>query len=118
MKKINFYKTEKGFSPVEKFLDSLDDKQVQKILWVLKLIQELDKIPIQYFKKLVNTDNIWEVRITISGNIFRILCFFEEKELIILTNSFQKKTQKTPRKEIKIAEQRKKDYLERKQKNG
>jgi len=114
MKRIDFYKTEKGISPVEKFLDTLIDKQVQKILWVLKLIQELDRIPVQYFKKLVNTDDVWEVRVTIAGNIFRILCFFDDKELIILTNSFQKKTQKTPRQEIKIAEQRKKNYLKRK----
>ena len=114
MKRINFYKTEAGNSPVEEFFDTLSDKQAQKILWVLKLIQELDRIPVQYFKKLVNTDDVWEVRVTIAGNIFRILCFFDDKELIILTNSFQKKTQKTPRQEIKIAEQRKKDYLKRK----
>jgi phage-related protein len=118
MKRINFYKTESGISPIEEFLDTLNDKQVKKILWVLKLIQEFDRIPVQYFKKLANTDNIWEVRVTIAGNIFRILCFFDDKELIILTNSFQKKTQKTPRNEIKIAEQRKKDYIKRKQKNG
>ena len=118
MKRINFYKTKTGSSPVGEFLDTLSDKQAQKILWVLKLIQELDRIPVQYFKKLVKTDDIWEVRVTIAGNIFRILCFFDGKELIILANSFQKKTQKTPHKEIKIAEQRKKEYLKRKQKNG
>ena len=114
MKRINFYKMEKGISPVEEFLDTLSDKQTQKILWVLKVIQELERIPIQYFKKLVNADDIWEVRVTIAGNIFRILCFFDGKELIILTHCFQKKTQKTPRQEIEIAEQRKKDYIKRK----
>ena len=114
MKRINFYKTKSGISPVEDFLDTLTNKQAQKILWVLKVIQELERVPIQYFKKLVNTDDIWEVRVTIGGNIFRILCFFDGNELIILTNCFQKKTQKTPRQEIKTAEQRKKDYLKRK----
>ena len=81
MKRIYFYKTETGVSPVEEFLDALAEKQIQKVLWVLKLIQEVDRIPIQYFKKLVNTDDIWEVRVTIAGNIFRILSFFDGKEL-------------------------------------
>jgi len=98
-------------------LDSLNDRQVEKILWVLRLIKELEIVPKEYFKKLVNTDEIWEVRVS-SGNInFRLLCFFDYGNLIILTNGFIKKSQKTPKAEIKIAEQRRKDYIERKQ-NG
>jgi phage-related protein len=68
------------------------------------------------FQKLTNTE-IWEVRIQIGNNIFRILGFIEEDNLIILTNGFQKKTQKTPKKEIEQAEKRMKDYLRRKR-NG
>jgi len=63
--------------------------------------------------KLVNTDDIWEVRVNVGKNIFRLLGFMHDKELIILTNAFQKKTQETPRKEIKLEEKRKKDYLSR-----
>jgi len=63
----------------------------------------------------VNTDNIWEVRVHVSGNIFRLLGFLEGDNLVILNHAFQKKTQKTPLKEIKIAEKRKKDYLTRRQ---
>lgn len=79
----------------------------------MKLIRETQNVSSRYFKKLVNTDDIWEVRVTVGNTIFRLLGFIHDKELIILTNSFLKKSQKTPRKEIKLAERRKKDYLSR-----
>jgi phage-related protein len=113
MKKIIFYKTEKGDSPVEEFLDTLTDKQAKKVAWVLRVIRDLDFVPQEYFKKLKPTE-IWEVRAQVGNNIFRILGFINGKDLIVLTNGFQKKTQKTPRKEIKLAEKRMKDYLRRK----
>ncbi|WP_041279438.1 type II toxin-antitoxin system RelE/ParE family toxin [Desulfobacula toluolica] len=113
MRLISFYKTTSGKCPVEDHLESLSDTQVTKITWVLKLIRETQNISTKYFKKLVNTDDIWEVRVSVGKNIFRLLGFIQDQELIILTNSFQKKTQKTPRKEIKLAENRKKDYLSR-----
>ncbi|WP_207216142.1 type II toxin-antitoxin system RelE/ParE family toxin [Aliivibrio finisterrensis] len=74
----------------------------------------MDNIPTTYLKKLVNTDNIWEVRVQVGGNIFRLLGFFDGDNLVVLNHGFQKKTQKTPPKEIKIAESRRKDYLARK----
>ena len=113
MKTISFYRTSSGNCPVENHLEILTDAQVLKITWVLRLIRETDYISTRYFKKLVNTDDIWEVRVNAGKNIFRLLGFFQNKELIILTNSFQKKTQKIPRKEIKLAEKRKKDFLSR-----
>lgn len=91
----------------------MSDKQAQKVTWVLTIIKELDPIPAQYFKKLVNTDDIWEVRVTLGNNIFRLLGFFAGQDFVVLTNAFQKKTQKTPREEIKLAEVRKKEYLNR-----
>ncbi len=116
MREINFYKTESGKSPINNFLDSLHGKQVQKITWVLEYIEENKIVPKQYFKKLVNTDDIWEIRIQSGSNIFRILCFFDIENLIVLTNGFAKKSQKIPAKEIRLAEKRKKDYLKRKKK--
>lgn len=113
MKSISFYRTQSGKCPIEKHFDTLTDAQVAKITWVLKLIRERDYIPTKYFKKLVNTDDIWEVRVGFGTNIFRILGFIHNNDLIILTNSFQKKSQKTPAKEIKLAEKRKKDFLSR-----
>lgn len=118
MRKINFYKTVTGTSPVEEFLDTLSDKQVNKVLWVLKLVRELNPVPSQYFTKLVNTDDIWEVRIQMAGNIFRLLGFIEGNRIIILTNGFQKKTQKTPKREIELAEARKQEYQSREETNN
>jgi phage-related protein len=113
MREIIFYRTSSGKCPVEEFFDTLNDKQVEKVLWVLRLIKELEIIQKEYFKKLLNTDDIWEVRVKSGNNIFRLLDFFDGNLLIILTNGLAKKSQKTPRQEIKLAEQRKKDYLER-----
>jgi len=113
MKKIHFYRTESGKCPIEEFLNSLDSKQAQKVTWVLQLIEDVDVIPVKYFKKLVNTDDIWEVRVQVGNNIYRLLGFCQGERLVILNHAFQKKTQKTPKKEIQIAETRKKDYLRR-----
>ena len=113
MKQVDFYRTSSGRCPVEEFLDSLNGKQAQKVVWVLQLIEDLDTVPRQYLKKLVSTDDIWEVRIQFGGNIFRLLGFFDGDELLILTSGFAKKTQKTPPQEIATAEQRKRDYLRR-----
>jgi phage-related protein len=105
-----------GKSPIVDFLNSLSGKQAQKVTWVLQLVEELSYVPSTYLKKLVNTDEIWEVRIQVSNNIFRLLGFFDGDNLVVLNHAFQKKTQKTPLKEIKIAENRRRDYLTRKRK--
>ena len=96
MREIKFYKTASGKCPVEEFLETLSAKQAQKVTWVLRVIEELPSIPTKYLKKLVNTDEIWEVRVAIGSNIFRLLGFFDDSNLIVLDNAFQKKTQKTP----------------------
>ncbi len=108
MRTIIFYRLPNGQSPIELFLDSLTGKQAQKVLWVLQLIEELEQVPRQYFKKLVDSDEIWEVRIQFGNDIFRLLGFFESGTLLILTNGFAKKTQKTPPQEIALAIRRKK----------
>ena len=113
MREILFYKTASGKFPVKEFLDSLTSKQAQKITWVLKLIEDLPNVPTSYFKKLVSTDDIWEVRIKSGNDIFRLLGFFDGSKLIVLNHAFQKKTQKTPRQAIKAAEERKRDYFNR-----
>ena len=113
MRTIKFYRTDSGNSPIEEFLDSLTGKQAQKITWVLQLIEQHPTIPRTYFKKLVNTEDIWEVRVRVGNNNFRLLGFYHEESLVVLTNGFQKKTQKTPSAQIKLAEQRKRKYLSR-----
>jgi phage-related protein len=112
-RQIIFYESASDSCPVEEFLESLSPKQAQKTTWVLRIIEELPIIPTSYLKKLVNTDGIWEVRIVVGNNTFRLLGFFDGPRLIVLNHAFQKKTQKTPHQAIKIAEDRKKDYFER-----
>ncbi len=111
MRTVDFYRLPNGNSPVEVFLDSLTGKQAQKVLWVLQLIEELAVVPRQYFKKLVDSEDIWEVRIQFGNDIFRLLGFFDGGTLLILTNGFAKKTQKTPPQEIARAIRRKEEYL-------
>ena len=107
MRKIKFYRLPSGSSPVKDFLDSLPGKEAQKLVWVLRFIEEQERVPRTFFKKLVSTDDIWEV-ISKFGSI-RILGFCQQRWLI-LTNGFFKKSQKTPPKEINIAQERKKNY--------
>jgi phage-related protein len=114
MRKVILYETAGGKCPVAEFLDSLPSKQAQKAAWVLRLIEELDIVPASYLKKLIDTDEIWEVRVSSGNDIFRLLCFFDGQQLIVIDHAFQKKTQKTPKQDIKIAEERRKDYFRRK----
>jgi phage-related protein len=114
MRKIKFYRLETGKCPVEEFFESLTIKQFEIISFVLDLIEQIDIVPRKYFKKLKGTDNIWEVRIQHGNNIFRILGFFDGKNLVILNHAFTKKSQKIPKKEIAVAEKRKRNYFKQK----
>ncbi|MBD3270284.1 type II toxin-antitoxin system RelE/ParE family toxin [Candidatus Peregrinibacteria bacterium] len=113
MRQIVFYRVANGKNPIEEFLDNLPAKDAQKVTWTLKLIEELEVPPKTYFKKLVNTDDVWEVRSRIGNNAYRLLCFQYKNNVVVLTNGFRKKTQKTPRNEMKLAEDRKADWLRR-----
>jgi len=94
----------------------LSSKQAQKAAWVLKLVEDLDIVPSEYFQKMPNTEELWEVRVRAGSNIFRFLGFFDGAKLVVLAHAFQKKTQKTPRQAIRLAEKRKRDYSRRKKK--
>lgn len=104
-----------GHCPVEEFLDELSGKQAQKVVWALRLVEELESVPSQYLKKLVGTDALWEIRAQHGGDTFRLLGFFDGPRLLVLTSGFAKKTEKTPRQEIALAEKRRQDYLSRRQ---
>ena len=94
----------------EEFFEKQREKVKAKIIWTLELIQELERIPETYLKHIENTDGIFEIRIQQGSDIFRIFCFFDQGQLIILSNGFQKKTQKTPKKEIEKALKIKQEY--------
>jgi phage-related protein len=77
------------------------NKKVQdKIIWTIKVIESQNQIAEKYLKHVTGTRGIYELRILVGSEIFRILCFFDEGKLVILMNGFQKKSQKIPKKEI------------------
>lgn len=115
MKEIEFYRTESDQCPVEEYLDTLTPEQAQKVTWTLNLIEELDRVPKKYFKKMEGTKDIWEVRVQLGNNIFRLLGFCPRGNLLVLTHGFTKKTERISKTEIETAESRKKDYLSRRQ---
>lgn len=86
----------------------------QKFNWTLKLIATIDRVPEKYLKHLTGTSGLYEVRVEYGSDIFRVFSFFDRGRLIVLLNGFQKKTHKTPLKEIYRAEQLKKQYFDRK----
>lgn len=77
------------------------------------MLEELDTLPTTYFKKLVKSDGIWEVRVSLGSDAYRIFCFFIGNSVVILTHGLVKKTQKTPPREIERAEAYKREYLAR-----
>ena len=83
-----------------------------KIDWVIGLIRSLRMVPEKFLKHLEGTDGLFEIRIKVGSDIYRVFCFFSEGNLVILLNGFQKKTDKTPKNEIDKAERLKKKYYE------
>jgi phage-related protein len=94
-----------------KFYKSQDKKTQEKIEYVIDLVRFEKQVPIKFFKYLDDTDGIYEIRVITTFKSIRILCFFDKGELVVLTNCFLKKTQKTPPKEIVLAEKLKKEYI-------
>jgi phage-related protein len=98
------------------FFETLDNEVKRKLNWTLKLIATVDKIPAKFFKHIENSNGLFEIRVEVGNNIFRVFSFFDKNQLVILINGFQKKSQKTPRREIELAEKLKKQYFDEKDK--
>lgn len=96
------------------FYKTLDNDVKRKFNWTLKLIATLERIPIKYFRHIKNSSGLFEIRVEVGNNIFRAFSFFDKGQIIILINGFQKKSQKTPKKEIEKAEKLKKQYFDEK----
>ena len=106
IREIRFYKNY--------FIDfyiSLDSSTREKIEYVFKVIRTVDRIPEKFFKHLEGTDGLYEIRIKAGSNIYRVFCCFDAGRIVILFNGFQKKSQKTPRKEITKAIKLKDEYF-------
>lgn len=91
-------------------LPSSTTESPKKIDFVFDLVRNIEVVPIQYFKFLKNTNGIFEIKVVTHLSSLRFLCFFNNQKLIMVTNAFIKKSQKTPKKEIQIAERIKKEY--------
>lgn len=100
----------------EEFFNKQTEKVKDKIDEVLFLITLVDRVPGKFLQHIEGTNGLYEVRIELGSNIFRIFCCFDKGRLVVLFNGFQKKTQKTPKTEIEKAEKLKAEYFKQKNK--
>jgi len=98
----------------ENFLKKQPIKVQNKIYKVIEIIETYQRVPSNYLKALAGTDGLYEARIKLGSNIWRVFCFFDKGKLVILLNGFAKKTQKTPKKEINRALKLMQEYYEEK----
>ena len=112
MFKVIFYNFEKGESPVTDFLDSLDNKMSAKLVSLLELLEEKGTALREPYSAPIG-EGLFELRCKQGSNNVRVLYFFYYGKTIVVTNGFVKKTQKTPAKEIRLAKERRKDWLKR-----
>ncbi len=94
----------------EQFFIKQRKKVQDKIIWTFQLIETVPIVPDTYLKHIQGTDGLYEIRVQQGSEIFRIFCFFDEGRLIVLANGFQKKSQKTPKSEIRKALKIKEQY--------
>jgi phage-related protein len=85
------------------FYENQNDKVQAKIEWTLNLIKVTPKVPEKFFKHMQGTKGLYEIRVEVGSNIYRIFSFFDKGNLVVLGNGFQKKSQKTPKQEIEKA---------------
>jgi len=111
-RKVIFYK-----SYFDDFLKTQNRKVKEKVIWTIELIEDLEMVPEIYLKHIENTKGLYEIRVQQGKNNYRIFCFFEKEKLIIATTGFNKKTQKTPTKELQLALRIKEQYETEKHSN-
>jgi phage-related protein len=93
-------------------------KVQEKIEFVFRIIRQVERVSTKFLDHLEGSDGLYEIRVEVGSNIFRIFCCFDEGRLVVLFNGFQKKTQKTPKNEIDRALQLKQEYFELKNKDN
>ena len=100
----------------EEFFVAQNQKVRDKIIKILSIIETIDRVPTQYLKFIEGTNGLFEVRVQLASNIFRIFCFFDGNKFVVLLSGFQKKTQKTPQGEIDRAVKLMNEYYKEKEK--
>lgn len=96
------------------FFNEQTEEVQRKFNWTLELIATIDRVPKKYFQHMESTIGLYEIRVEVRSNNFRAVAFFDEGQLIVVANGFQKKTQKTPKNEIELAKKIKKEYFNEK----
>jgi phage-related protein len=96
------------------FFSQQDEATQRKIEFTMELIRSIERVPIKFFKYLEGTDALYEIRVRSGKKQIRIISFLDEGNLVILINSFVKKSMKIPKKEIDLAERLKKKYFNKK----
>jgi phage-related protein len=94
----------------EDFFIKQKSKVKDKIIWTFELIEELPRVPETYLKHVEDAGDLYEIRVQLGNEIFRIFCFFDQGNIIVLAHGLQKKSQKTPKQEIEKALKIKKEY--------
>lgn len=94
------------------FYKSVSVKVQIKIIWTFRIIED---IPEFYFKHLDDTDGLYEIRVQFGSDIYRIFCFFDNRNIVVVGHGFHKKTQKIPTKEIEKAQKIRKEYFNEKE---
>ncbi|MFU8798023.1 MAG: type II toxin-antitoxin system RelE/ParE family toxin [Gammaproteobacteria bacterium] len=100
----------------EKFLIRQPKNVQNKMFKIIEAIETIEKVPSNYLKSIRGSKGLYEARIRLASNIWRVFCFFDEDKLVILLNGFTKKTQKTPKKEIEKAQKLMDNYYYEKSK--
>jgi phage-related protein len=95
VRKLVFYK-----DYYDVFIKNQRSRVQAKIFWTIILIENVEKVPSKYLKYIIGSNGVFEIRILTRNDIFRIFCFFNKQNELVLINGFQKKTQKTPQNEI------------------
>ena len=98
------------------FYEGLKPEVKKKFNWTLQLLMTLERVPEKYFKHITGSTGLFEIRVEVESNIYRVFSFFDKGQLVVIVNGFQKKTQKTPKNEIELAEKLKKQYFDDKDK--
>ena len=101
----------------EDFLKRQTTKVQDKIFKIIEAIETLERVPSNYLKSMTGIDGMYEARIQLGSDIWRVFCFFDDDKLVVLLNGFQKKTQKTPKKEIDKAIKLRAEYYRQKNTN-
>lgn len=94
----------------EEFFVRQRQKVKDKIIWTFELVENLQRVPELYLKHIESTDGLYEIRVQMGSDIYRIFCFFDQGQLVVIANGFQKKSQKTPKQEIEMALKIKGEY--------